>query len=73
MMSKVVCPNCQKVLPNNDVIDDAAKGEGSYLREVICECGERMTFWQIKALLREQNTFGWKLRKMIRSLSRSSG
>jgi RNase P subunit RPR2 len=69
MERKVVCPSCQRVLPDSDVISDANKGEGSYLRQVVCECGEKITYWQIKALIRSQETFKWRFQNWIRSLS----
>jgi len=54
MENKITCPNCKKTISNNSVIEDAAKGEGSDTQSINCECGEKITYWQITAQLREQ-------------------
>jgi hypothetical protein len=56
MENQITCPHCQRKISNNPVIDDAAKHEGSDKQFLICECGERITYWQITAQLRDQDT-----------------
>jgi len=65
----IICPNCGKTLPNSELIEDAIKGEGAVKRSTTCVCGERITYWNIKAQLREHQTMGWKFRNWVRSLT----
>lgn len=67
----VLCPGCKKPIVDQKIIEDAVKGEGITTRSIVCACGEKITFWQITAQLRDQKTFGWKLRNWIKSLSHS--
>jgi hypothetical protein len=71
MENQIVCPNCQKIFSHNPIIDDVVKGEGSSGQSIACECGERITYWQISTQLREQKTFGWKFQNWVRSLAHS--
>jgi hypothetical protein len=71
MENQITCPNCNKKYADNPVIEDAAAGKGSAMQFIICECGERMTYWQITAQLREQNTFSHKFKVWFHSLSHS--
>jgi hypothetical protein len=72
MGAQIVCPNCKKVFSDNPVIEDASKGEGSAQQFITCDCGERITYWQITAQIREQNSISRRFKKWIQSLSRSS-
>jgi hypothetical protein len=67
--NKIICPNCGRTLPNSDMIEDAIKGEGADKRSTNCVCGERITYWNMKAQLREHQTMGWKFRNWFRSLT----
>jgi len=71
MENQIVCPNCKKTIPSNSIIEDAAKGEGSSSQTITCECGERITYWQISTQLREQKTFGTRFQTWVRSLAHS--
>lgn len=71
MENQIVCPNCKKLISNNSIIDEAANGKGSDTQSIICSCGERITYWNITAQLRDQKTFGMKLQNWVKSLSRS--
>jgi RNase P subunit RPR2 len=62
MENKIVCPNCKKTISNNAVVEDASKGAGADTQFVICECGERITYWQITSQLRDQKPGGLKTR-----------
>lgn len=73
MENQIVCPNCKTTIPDNAVISDAAKGEGSFMRHVMCDCGEKITYWQITAQLRDQKTLGARFQNWVHSLSRSRG
>ncbi|PKO15080.1 MAG: hypothetical protein CVU39_11995 [Chloroflexi bacterium HGW-Chloroflexi-10] len=68
MESQIVCPNCKKTILNNPIINDAAKGEGSHTQSLICECGERITYWQITAQLRDQKALGRKVQNWFQSI-----
>jgi len=71
MENQIVCPKCKKSFSNTSIINEAAKGEGSYMQSMVCDCGERITYWQIAALLRNQKSIGGRFQKWVRSLSHS--
>ena len=71
MENQIVCAHCKKTISNNSVIDDAAKGTGTDTQSILCDCGEKITYWQITAQLRDQKTLGWRLQNWIRTLSHS--
>lgn len=73
MENQIVCPHCKKVIANTPIINDAANGEGSDTQFMICDCGERLSYWQITAQLRKQKTFGQRFQNWVRSLSQSRG
>lgn len=73
MDNEITCPNCQRKITRNSIIDDAAKGEGSDKQFLICECGERITYWQITALLRDQKTVGTKIQAWFQGFFKSHG
>jgi hypothetical protein len=73
MENQIVCPHCKKTISNNSVIDDAAKGTGSDTQSILCDCGEKITYWQITAQLRDQKRIGRRLQNWIRTFSQSQG
>jgi hypothetical protein len=73
MANQIVCPHCKKTIANNEVIDDAESGKGLDTRSIVCDCGERITYWQITAQLREQRTLTRRLQKWVQSFSHGQG
>ena len=73
MENSIVCPNCGKTISNHSVIEDAAKGEGLNTQSITCECGDRITYWQITAQLRDQKTAGRRFQNWLRSLVPNRG
>jgi hypothetical protein len=73
MDNEITCPNCQRKITRNPVIEDAAKGKGSDNQFLICECGERISYWQITAQLRKQKTLGIKIHTMFHGLFKGHG
>jgi RNase P subunit RPR2 len=71
METQIICPNCKRTIMNNPVIDSAVKGENLGSTFVICECGERVTFWAITAQLRDQKKVGRRLQNWFHNLSKS--
>jgi len=71
MENQIVCPNCKRTISNISIIDDAVKGEGSDTQSIHCECGERITYWNITAQLRDQKTFGVRFNNWVRALTHS--
>jgi hypothetical protein len=71
MENQITCPNCKKTITNHPLITYAATGEGSGSQSFNCECGERITYWQITAQLREQKTIGWRFNNWFRAFSQS--
>ena len=62
MNNQITCPHCKKPITNNTIIDDAVKGAGADTQFLICDsCGERITYWQITAQLRDQKKLGNRL------------
>jgi hypothetical protein len=68
METSIVCPNCKKTMSGNAIIAEAAKGEGSDTQSVTCECGEKISYWQVTAQLRDQKTVSYRFQKWIRAL-----
>ena len=56
MENQITCPVCKRTISNNAVVNLAAKGGDHTMGSeyVICECGERISFWAITAQLRDQ-------------------
>jgi len=54
MGKQIVCPYCHRIISNIPIIKEAAKGAGFFHHFIICECGERIRYWLVTALLREQ-------------------
>jgi hypothetical protein len=72
MENQITCPACKRTITNNPVIDSAAKGEDHTMGSeyVICECGERISFWAITAQLREQKKPVGRALNWLRSFSK---
>jgi hypothetical protein len=73
MENQIICPHCQRKISNNSIIEDAAKHSGSDTQILICECGERITYWKITAQLRDQKKTGVRFQNWLRSLSKVDG
>jgi hypothetical protein len=73
MINQVACQSCKKIYADNSIIDEAAKGVGSDTQSIICDCGERITYWQITAQLRDQKKMGRRFQNWVRNLSTSRG
>ena len=71
MENQIICPHCKKTISNNSIIDDAVKGTGSDTQSIICDCGERITYWQITAQLRDQKKSGKRFQNWLHNLSKS--
>jgi len=72
MENHITCPNCKRTIMNNPVIDSAFKGEDHKMGSeyVICECGERISFWAITAQLRDQKKPVERVLNWIRGFSK---
>jgi hypothetical protein len=73
MKNQITCPECKRTISNNPIIDSAARGEDHALGSefVICECGERISFWAITAQLRGQKKPVERALNWIRGFSKS--
>ena len=71
MENQIICPNCKKTLSHNAVIDEAAKGVGTDTQSILCDCGERITYWRITEQLRDQKKPGAKIKHWFRSFSKN--
>lgn len=71
MENQITCPACKRMITNSPVINAAANGEDHTTGSeyVICECGERISFWAITAQLRDQKKPAEKALNWFRSLS----
>jgi hypothetical protein len=72
-ITQITCPHCGKKIVNNAVVNSAANKENLGSTFVICDCGERITYWAITAQLREQKTLGNRFKNWFHSLSKSQG
>ncbi len=72
MENQITCPACKRTITNNPVIDSAAKGGDHTMGSeyVVCECGERISFWAITAQLREQKKPVVRFQNWLHSLSK---
>jgi len=73
MENQIVCPHCNKTISNNPIIDDAAKGLGAASQSILCDCGERISYWQITAQLRDQKTISRRFKHWVGTFSHSQG
>ena len=73
MENQITCPACKRTIMNSPVINAAANGEDHTMGSeyVICECGERISFWAITAQLRDQKKPVEKVLNWFRSFSKS--
>jgi DNA-directed RNA polymerase subunit RPC12/RpoP len=69
MENYVTCPNCKKTISNDPIIEAAARKDYSESKDITCDCGERITYWNITAQLREQNTLKYRFRAWLRPVS----
>ena len=53
---------------SNAMVDSAESGAGSGSDFVMCECGERITFWAATAQLRDQKKLGTRIASWFRNL-----
>jgi len=72
MENQITCPECKRTISNSPVIEAAAKGEGHTMGSeyVICECGERISFWAITAQLRDQKKPAERVLTWFRNFSK---
>lgn len=70
MVNQIQCPNCKKAISNNPLIDSAAKGEGMGSQFILCDCGERLSFWAITAQLRDQKKTSARILNWFRSFAK---
>lgn len=68
METQITCPYCRRTITNNAVVESAARQEGSDQQFVNCECGERITYWQITAQLRDQKKIGAQFQRWLQGL-----
>ena len=65
--NQVTCPRCGRQM-SNAMVDSAKSGEGKGSDFVMCECGERITFWAATAQLRDQKKLGTRIRNWFGGL-----
>ena len=70
MDNQITCPHCKKIIANNPVIEDAAKRQGSDRQSITCECGERITYWEIAEQLRNQKKLGTRIQNWFHQSSK---
>jgi len=70
MENHITCPNCKKTISNNPIIDEAAKGVGVDTQSIVCDCGERITYWRITEQLRDQKKPAARIRNWLHGFSK---
>jgi hypothetical protein len=68
MANQITCPKCGKLITDNPIIDSAANGNGLGSTFIICDCGERITFWAITAQLRAQKAPAQRFQNWLQGL-----
>jgi len=71
MENQITCPNCGKKISNNPIIESAVRGENLGSTFIMCDCGEKITFWAITAQLRDQKKPMARFLKWFRGLSKT--
>jgi len=71
MDNYITCPHCGKTITNNQVIESAVKGENLGSTFLMCDCGEKITYWAITAQLRDQKKPVARIKKWFHSLSKN--
>jgi hypothetical protein len=71
MENYITCPNCNKTISNEPIIEAAANKDYSEPRAITCDCGETITFWAITAQLRKRRTLGQKFKNWIQNMMKS--
>ena len=68
----ITCPQCNRKISNDPLIEAAATDKGYVGKEnlgskyLTCECGNNISFWAITAQLRSQKTLGWKIKNLFK-------
>jgi hypothetical protein len=70
MENQITCPHCNKTISDDPLIDAAARKDGSGEDSIICECGERITYWAITTQLRDQKKPVARILKWFRSFGK---
>ena len=70
--SYITCPNCGRRI-TGALVDDAESGEGQGSDYLICECGERISFWAATGQLRDQKKLGVRIANWFRGLFKGQG
>ena len=73
MENYIICGQCNKKIVNNPLVDLAIKSEGNGSLSISCDCGEKITYWDITAQLREQKTIISKLKSWWQSIALKQG
>ncbi|MFC1936217.1 hypothetical protein ACFLYP_00975 [Chloroflexota bacterium] len=73
MENQLVCPNCNTTISNNPVIDAAVRKEAFGAKVITCECGEKMTFWEIMDRQRTQKPLNWEFQDWIQKTFKERG
>lgn len=70
MENQITCPHCKKTIANHPVIESAVKEEDLGSTFLICDCGEKITYWAITAQLRDQKKPVARILKWARSFGK---
>lgn len=74
MEGRIKCKHCGKVVAADDPLIAAARnGEGESSQFITCECGQRISFWDVTAQIRDQNKPLQKIIDWVQSLFKEQG
>jgi len=54
MENIIACPNCCRVISTKPFIRETVKTSGTNGQSIVCDCGKKISYWLVNALLREQ-------------------
>ena len=65
MENYTISPNCQKTIINDPLIETAARKEGSGVRAITYDFGEKKTYRAITAQIQKLKTRGWRFQNWL--------
>lgn len=68
MEAQIKCPHCDKIILDDQVVDATINGTGRGSDYMVCDCGERITYWGMTAQLRNQKKLGIRAQNWFHSL-----
>jgi hypothetical protein len=56
MENNIICPNCEKMILKDPIIDASVRRKNSISGVITCKCGAKMTYFGYLTPIRKQKT-----------------